>query len=243
MEDQDHTGSSEECTSSELDFTTHEYARECGLCTDYLTENPWDILQSWEPYQPPTEDLEDPEGAEQNEVTADGLSTERLDIDPEARELLYWTMKDEESLFLHTLPRFKRLTLDLKSELPLLKTDHELDVLHFGHRCSPDFTNMNLPMEHTELEKDESMEWPTKHQDLPQRMEMKYGAQKLDFPREGVEFLMGVIKDSWIREDVEDMYNNEFTYTKVWSQLRTDQGSEYVKANRPFGTRVTRLSL
>jgi hypothetical protein len=201
--------------SSDAELTAHEYARECGLCTDYLKESPLGVLQSWEPFTTSAKDLEDPEGAARQETTANDLFRERLDVDPEARELLYWIMKDDEYPFLYTLSEIEPLRIDLKVELPLLETDHELDVLHFGHRPSPDFAHMNLPMEHTEREKDEGMEWPTRYLDLPQRVERKYGAEKLEFPREGVEFLVGIMKDMWSAEDMEELYANEIVYMKV----------------------------
>jgi hypothetical protein len=216
-------GVTEDDAPLDHELTPHEYARECRLCTDYLTESPLDVLQCWEPYETPAKDLEDPVGAAQHEISADNLDRERLDVDPEAREFLYWVMKDEDDVFLHTLPKIRPFPIDLKTELPLLETDHELDVLHFGHRPSPDFANMNLPMEHTEREKDESMEWPTRYLDLPQQVERRYGIEKLDFPREGVEFLMDVMKESWDATDMEELYANEFAYTKVSTVVRTEQ--------------------
>lgn len=225
-----------EASEEDTELTAHEYARECGLCTDYLMDNPMLILplgfsqckpaagfkqSKPEPFETPTEDLEDPEGATQHEVTADDLTRERLDIDLETRELLFSIMQDEEDSFLHSLPDFTRLLNDLRLEPPLLTTgDHEVDVLHFGHRPSPDFAKMNLPMEHTERERDEGMEWPTRYLDLPQRVERKYGAEKLEFPREGVEFLMGVMRDEWSPADMEEVYTSEMTYTKVRVAVR-----------------------
>ena len=202
---------------SDPELTAHEYAIECGLCTQYLMESPLDILQCMDGYETLGNEIEGLEGAAQQEVTIDELARERLNVDSEARELLYRIMKDEEDLFLHSLPMIKSFSSNLKLEPPLLETDHEFDVLHFGHRPTPDFVNMNLPMEGSVREKDESMEWPTKYMDLPQRMERKYSAEKLDFPREGLEFLMDVMKDSWDAMDMKELYANEFAYTRVRS--------------------------
>lgn len=211
-----------ETSEEDTELTAHEYARECGLCTDYLTDNLWDLFRSWEPFVSPAGYLEDPEDTAQPEVAADGLTRERLDIDVDARELLFSIVKDEEDTFLQSLPDYERLPSDLKLELPLLKTgDHELDVLRFGHQSVPDFTRMNLPMEHTECEKDEAMEWPTKYHDLPQRVERKYAAEKLEFPREGVESLMGVMKDEWTVADTDELYAKEMSYTKVCIAAKT----------------------
>lgn len=205
-----------EASEENTELTAHQYAREVGLCTDYLTDKPWDLFRSWEPFETPAEDLDDHEDAAQQEITADDLHRERLDTDLDTRKLLFDIVQDEEDSFLHSLPDFKRVTNNLKLELPLLETgDHELDVLRFGHRPSPNFANLNLPMEHTEREKDEGMEWPRKYHDLPQRVERKYGAEKLEFPREGVEFLMGVMKDEWAVADLDGLYASEMIYTKV----------------------------
>ncbi|KAE9984361.1 hypothetical protein EG328_008847 [Venturia inaequalis] len=209
------TSDATETSEEDTELTAHEYARECGLCTDYLTETPWDLFRSWEPFETSAEDLENPEDAAQHRVTADDLARERLDINLEARELLFSIVKDEGDSFLHCLPEFERLSNDLRLELPLLETgDHDLDVLHFGHRPVPDFVKMNMPMEYTEREKDEGTEWPTKYRDLPQQVERKYAAEKLEFPREGVEFLMGVMKDEWTAADMDELYASEMTYTK-----------------------------
>lgn len=209
--------SGEEVEPKEAELTAHEYARECGLCTDYLTESPFDVLVKW---QTPREDLEDPDDASYHGVTADKLARERLDIGLDARKLLFSIVHDDPDSFLHTPPDFERAPNDLKLEMPLLQTgDHEVDVLHFGHRPSPDFANMNLPMEHTECEKDEGLEWPTRYHDLPQRTGRKYAAEKLEFPRKGVEFLMGIMKDEWSAVDMDELLDSEITYTKVRYEL------------------------
>ncbi|TLD37753.1 hypothetical protein E2P81_ATG03428 [Venturia nashicola] len=204
------TSNATETSEEDTELTTHGYARECGLCTDYLTENPWDLFRSWDPFETPAEDLEDPEDGSRHEVTVDDLIRERLDIHLEARELLFSIVKDEGGSFLHSLPDHERAPNTLRLEPPLLETgDHELDVLHFGQRPVPDLAKMNLPMEHTELEKDEGMEWPVKYHDLPQRVERKYAAEKLEFPREGVQFLMAVMKDEWTVADMDELYASE----------------------------------
>jgi hypothetical protein len=213
-------GLAQDDASSDPELTAHEYARECGLCIDYLTESPLNAFQNLCKYETPSADLVDPEGTAQLESTADDLARERLDVDLKARELLYWIMKDEKDMFLHTLPTIKSFPLVPKVEPPLLDTDHELDVLRFGHRTSPDFTNMNLPMEHTECEMDESLEWSTKYLNLPIQLERRYSAEKLELPRKGFEFLMDVMNDSWDAKEREQLYANIFAYTKVRIDVR-----------------------
>ncbi|QDS73344.1 hypothetical protein FKW77_006750 [Venturia effusa] len=202
---------STETFEEETELTPHEYARECGLCTDYLKDNPLESLYHWETL----EDLEDPGDANHHEVHADDMTKERLDIDLEARQLLFSIMQDNGDSFLHTIPDFKHTPDDLKLELPLLDAgDHELDVLHFGHRPSPNFASMDLPMAYTDCEKDEGMEWSSKYNDLPQRIQRQYASEKLDFPREGVEFLIAVMKDDWSAANADELFDNEMTYTK-----------------------------
>jgi hypothetical protein len=224
----------EDGSCEEPELTVQEYARLCGLCTDYLTENPIDLFASIARPETATQDLEDLEGAKLVDVSVEELIKERLEVCAEARELLYLVVKEEENPFPYVLPEpeIRVRSTDLKLELPLLETDNELDVLHFGHRPVPDFKNMNMPMEHTDRERDEGMEWPTRYLKLPQRYERQYASEKLEFPRDGAEFLMDVVKDPWDSKDMVAV-TSEFTYIKVRLSHTIDLKTKGNKADNP----------
>ena len=76
-----------------------------------------------------------------------------------------------------------------KQELPLLKTDHEDDLLHFAPRFNPSLQNEHLPLEGLDEDLDEGLGWPSSYLDLRQRIEQECRAEKLAISKSVLQYL------------------------------------------------------
>lgn len=82
---------------------------------------------------------------------------------------------------------------NLKHELPLVRTDHELDMIAFGKRIVPDLENECLPMEMVDEEADEGFTWPSKYLTLPDEFAASYESEALAVSSEALIHLRDVL--------------------------------------------------
>lgn len=68
---------------------------------------------------------------------------------------------------------------NLKHELPLLRTDHESDMIDFRTRIVPNLENECLPTESVDEEADEGFTWPTKYYTLSDEFAKGSESEKL----------------------------------------------------------------
>lgn len=101
----------------------------------------------------------------------------------------------------------------MKHELPLLRTDHEVDLLRFAPRILPDLEHEFLPFETIDEEADEGFNWPMRCHELPAEYDRKVKAERLVFPKEGLIELQETLRssleggDHGVFEDVELPYS------------------------------------
>ena len=202
-----------------------QYARWRGLCKDYLTE------------QPPLRDIEPPtEEAIEADLDLDGLAhlsltnyedynskltKERLAVSKEAALLLravHELQQQPDPLQDPSLQLHRRSKL-LKVEVPILRTDHELDVQAFGNISIPDFSKQKIPLENVDNEKDEGLEFPSSYDQYPVKVNRDLESEKISIPREGLLFLSNAIRDTWTREDSERVISESGQYQRVGTPM------------------------
>ncbi|KAL8807958.1 MAG: hypothetical protein Q9182_000424 [Xanthomendoza sp. 2 TL-2023] len=71
-------------------------------------------------------------------------------------------------------------TRNLKIELPLLRSDHEADMLDFVHHIEPNLANEFIPFEKVDNEQDEGLGWPSYCYDWPEMFFQKAQKEKIN---------------------------------------------------------------
>ncbi|KAI8942536.1 hypothetical protein NX059_000598 [Plenodomus lindquistii] len=194
------------------DESALEYARYYGLCADYTSEN-WHVRDIVAPSDDDIDrDLRDLSAT----VTTDqicALTKERLSVSRDAALLLkaVLALQAAPAEVEETEDRRKWM-LSLRQEVPVLKTDHELDMLRFGSVALPDLRKSRIPSEMTNAEKDEGFEWPSKYFAYPAQCDKQLRAEKLGVTKEVLLCLQGAVKDDYKAEDLEDVMTAEFKY-------------------------------
>jgi hypothetical protein len=177
------------------------WARAQGICVNYKTE----LLHAGKLHAPPSDDydqhLQDPSDTTiANAVSA--LIKERLTVNTDAALLLKATHSLQEATVTDapTIDSWKRIR-DLKHELPVLRSDHDLDLLNFGNIAVPDFRDLQIPSDTVVQDNDEGFEWPTKYSIFPAQCDAQVKAEKLAISREVLVYLQDTIRDAYVPED------------------------------------------
>src|SRR5690242_6789183 len=187
-----------------------EYARAQGICTDYTTELPRlvDICLSLN--HTVDQDLRDPFDddltiavAAANELLKKRVA---LSVNKETANILRTFRSVDEPLTSHFLAAegLQRIR-ELKQELPVLRTDAELDMLAFGTKFEPDFKDlyMRLPSEELDEERDEGFGWPARYAAYPAQCDAKVKSERLTVTKEAMQLLQSVMRDDCSSEDYE----------------------------------------
>ncbi|MCJ1472400.1 hypothetical protein MMC13_001048 [Lambiella insularis] len=83
---------------------------------------------------------------------------------------------------------------NLKIESPLLRSDHELDVRHFGGRIIPNLANEHLPYEKVDDERDEGLCWPNSYNDIHTKATLMSAAEKFEVSRDIVLYIRDTLQ-------------------------------------------------
>ncbi|RMZ72579.1 nucleoporin nup49 [Pyrenophora seminiperda CCB06] len=189
-----------------------DYARSQGICVDYTTEP----LQSVGIEAPSSASI-DRDFYNLSDVTVadttQALTKERLTINRDAILFLKSTYSLQNAPILDTSAEARRRwMLGLKLELPILKSDYELDLLSFGSTASPDLRKLQIPSEVIVKQNDEGFDWPTKYLDYPAQCDAKVKAEKISVSKDTLIYLQNTVKDAWIQEDSESILNATLQY-------------------------------
>ncbi|KAI4672627.1 uncharacterized protein J4E78_001128 [Alternaria triticimaculans] len=178
-----------------------EWARAQGVCVDYETE-----LLHIRHLQSPLDDEIDRHLHEPSDATIDtavsGLVKEKLTVNKDTAWLLKaaHALQDELPSDL-TVTNSRTWRRDLRQELPVLRSDHELDLLNFGGTVVPDFKNLQIPSEIMVEENDEGFGWPARYLDYPAQCDAQVKVEKLAISREVLVYLQDTIRDAYVPED------------------------------------------
>lgn len=191
-----------------------EFARFHMLSIDYASESPFAGALS-EPDGSGVHEIwtDLPDNATSQDVFED-LTKERLGISPKALELLKQSCRIPAEYPIICPPSPPRAS-QLKEELPLLPSDNEYDLKHFGRRVTRDFRRVNLPPEPVDEEKDEGLSWPTRYYALPAECDAKARHEKLEIPRDVMHFLQEAIRNPMTTSESEQVLDIELPTKKV----------------------------
>ncbi|KAL9595722.1 MAG: hypothetical protein Q9219_006260 [cf. Caloplaca sp. 3 TL-2023] len=173
--------------------TLVEYARYYGLSTNHLEIDPLGVLP------PPDEsspiDLDDESIWKQIRDMAASPQPERLTAVKEASALLAVTnakLYENCEFEFQDLPQRHRIR-DLKHELPLLRTDHEMDMLEFPRRIEPNLEDEFFPVEMVDDEQDEGFGWPSWCHQLPETFFKKVENEKLEIGKDVFAYMKEIL--------------------------------------------------
>ncbi|KAF2873348.1 hypothetical protein BDV95DRAFT_592732 [Massariosphaeria phaeospora] len=194
--------------------TVLEYARFHGLCKTYTTEQPSinnipapsnNILHT-DLRDPPSSSITNP---------GDKLTKERLAVSKDAALLLHsiHSMQQQSDSGPVATDEHKRI-LRLKQELPMLRSDDELDLHNFGSPTTPNLTNLNIPFETVDEEKDEGFNWPAKYFAYPEQSEQRAKVEKLAISKDVLLFLQDSVRDSYTLLDLEQVKAENLSYKR-----------------------------
>lgn len=164
--------------SQEEEPSIIDYARFYGLISDHLEPHPLRGIATRDTSH--SLELDDDDGLSPLNFPACGLSQERLTVDAGAAVMLSSIAalakvplgRDDEVINIHRIR-------NLKLELPLLRSDHEVDMLSFGPQVLPDLEHEFFPLEAVNEEADEGLTWPSTCYQLPGKFANKSTSEKL----------------------------------------------------------------
>ncbi|KAF2103108.1 hypothetical protein NA57DRAFT_29188, partial [Rhizodiscina lignyota] len=163
------------------------------------------------------------------------LAKEKLAVSPEAAELLQETISAPDEYPIMGLETPRRRS-ELKQELPLLLSDNEYDMQHFGRRVIPDFQHTKIPPEVVDEERDEGLTWPTRYLALPARLDADARRDKLEVAKEVLLCIQNAISDPVTIEERENLIAIELQASKVTSCWRIDGSDTHLVQHKvPLG--------
>ena len=168
-----------------------EYARFHGLSIDHRAIHPLQYIID----TPSLPDVQDPPELFEIDASCGTLAPERLSISKEAAALLSsirGTQSEDHVFDESVLPDTHRVR-NLKMEIPLLRTDPELDLRDFQARVIPDLAAEHLPLEKVDEELDEGLTWPLSYEDLYQQVKEESESEKPMFSKEALLYLQSIL--------------------------------------------------
>ena len=164
--------------SQEEDPSILDYARFYGLISDHFEPHPLRRIAARDTSHPL--ELDDDDGLSPLNFPACGLPQERLTVDAGAAVILSSIAAPAKVPPAHSAEVIDTHRIrNLKLELPLLRSDHEVDMLNFGPRVLPDLEHEFLPLEAVNEEADEGLTWPLTCYQLPGEFANKSASEKL----------------------------------------------------------------
>ena len=150
------------------------------------------------PYVPPADALFSHEApADEEELTIIeyarffGLATPYMSENPYAIAISEQNSADASSIdFPPSLPKAS----ELKQELPLLRSNNEYDLKHFGKRVIPDLRRVNLPIEVANEDEGNGLSWPVRYRSLTEEKNTEVRREKLCVTKE----VMPYFEDTWM---------------------------------------------
>ena len=203
--------------SQEEDPSILDYARFYGLISDHLEPHPLRRIAARDTSH--SLELDDDDGLLPLNFPACGLSQERLTVDAGAAVMLSSIAalakvppgRDNEVINTHRIK-------DLKLELPLLRSDHEVDMLNFGHQVLPDLEHEFLPLEAVNEEADEGLTWPSTCYQLPEKFANKSTSEKLCVSSNALAYLQETL--NFHLDDHDGFEYDDQAYRKVHTKYK-----------------------
>src|SRR5436190_9455489 len=178
-----------------------EYARFYGIAIDHEACNPVDCI--------PVGDVEDIDvslgdpidGPHLDLPSASSLTQlekEKLSISRNGGIFLFSASKppailhdESEKSWDECLPDRHRIK-NMMQDVPIVKSDHELDMRLFQSRISLESLELDLPLEIIEDENDEGLGFPSNFWEIPRQVQERVKREKLDCTREVLMFIQQI---------------------------------------------------
>ena len=201
--------------SQDVDPPIIDYARFYGLAYDHRQLSPLQGLTI-------PEDLgscfDDPPGVVHIDLANVKVPEERLAVGAGAASLLSSIAESAKHLPSYSdqdLGIKRHRVRRMKMELPLLHSDHELDVLRFAARIVPDLENEFLPLETVDVEEDEGFEWPSSYHALLDETAKKSRSEKIEASKDDLLFLQHTLNLQFESVDYEAFEVEDLPYKRV----------------------------
>lgn len=194
-----------------------QYARSHGLSSNRWVREDIDITSYLPSLHDIESDLADPEDVFKISAPGDAISSEKLALDGPTRTFMQsvCSMQNDESEFdFHACDPSR--AMKLKLDEPMLLTDNEADVKSF-RKTNERARRLRITCEKAEVDegKDEGLQWPSGSLKLPAYYTQLAISEKLEIPREALEYLRDTISINHEATDCEDIAEQEIQYRKV----------------------------
>ena len=197
--------------SQEEEPSIIDYARFYGLISDHLEPHPLQGTAARDTFQ--SLELDDDDGLSPSNLPVYGLPQERLTVDAGAAAVL------SSIVALAEVPPARDDVIDthrirnLKLELPLLRSDHEVDMFNFGPQIVPDLEHEFLPLETVNEEADEGLTWPPTCYQFPEEFANKSTSEKLHVSSNALAYLQETL--NLHLDDHDGFEYDDLAYKKV----------------------------
>ena len=201
--------------SQGLEPSIIEYARFYGLTYDHRQLSPLQGLTLPENLGPL---FDDPPELVHIQLADIKVPQERLTLNAGAASLLSSiteSVKRPPIVSDHDLGIHRHRVRHMKHELPMLRSDHELDVLCFASSIVPDLENEFLPIESLDIEEDESREWPSSFRALPDKFSTQMKSEKLRASKDDFLYLQKTVNCHLEGVDNIGFEVNDLSYKRV----------------------------
>lgn len=162
-----------------------DYARFYGLVHNHLEPPP---LQGLTLPENLGSSVEDPPELFHIDFSNVKVPEERLAIDAGAASLLA-SIQESAKYEVEDVDIDTHRVRRMKNELPLLRSDHEIDLLRFKSPIVPDLENEFLPLETLDVEEDEGVEWPSSYYALCDEFAKKSKSEKIEASKDDLSYL------------------------------------------------------
>ena len=202
--------------SQDFDPPIIDYARFHGLACDHRQLSP---LRGLTPPENLRFSLDDPPELVHIDLSNVKVPEERLAMDAGAASLLSSIAESAKQSPSHSdqdLGIDTHRVRNIKHELPLLRSDHELDILQFAAPIIPDLQNEFLPFETVDIEEDEAFEWPSSYYTLPDEATKRSESEKLEVSKDDLLFLQHTLKPQFESVEHEAFEVDDLPYKRVY---------------------------
>ncbi|KAL8825383.1 MAG: hypothetical protein Q9191_004451 [Dirinaria sp. TL-2023a] len=169
--------------SQETEPSLSEYARFHGLSIYHLDYNPLSGLSKESILQ---SHLKDPDRCFKIDSSLDVNLEERLQFGEDEALVLASLAENPRKIFAfdQDLEIDTHRVRNMKVEVPMLTTDHEIDMLHFASPLVPDLAHEHLPFESVDDEADQGLFWPSQLYRLPDEYMTEAEKEQLEISKD-----------------------------------------------------------
>lgn len=205
-------------SEEDVEETIIEYARFHGLASDCLTE-PLPQSHIEKLHQNSGDTLTDDSDLKQVEYRPIPKLEERLTVDKGAALLIagasggFLDQKAIEKTIrdVSGAPKLRRL----KIELPLLKTDPDVDFAAFRQQNLAPIEDGKLIYEPIDDEKDEGLQWPSDLTSFPGNILKDCSSERFEVLKETLVYMQITLKDNWSNQDRNELLSTQSSHKRV----------------------------